>query len=101
MASPAFQAARLRSHPRPRTVSPSTPRVPSIGALGCFGTADLTRPEFEDEDDGAGPTRRHADTPTRRHADTPTRRHADELVLRILPKVALSKMPVQGSIRAR
>jgi hypothetical protein len=34
---------RLR-RPRPRkAVSPSTPEVPSIGALGYFGIADLTR----------------------------------------------------------
>ena len=43
---------RPRPRPRPRkAVSPSTPKVPSIGALGYFGTADLTRRQVEDEDE--------------------------------------------------
>jgi len=43
---------RPRPRPRPRKfVSPSTPEVLSIRALGYFGTADLTRPQVEDEDD--------------------------------------------------
>ena len=62
--------SRPRRRPRPRTVSPSTSRVPSIGAPGYFGTKVLTHPEFEDEDDDEDENEGVGFLP---HADTPTR----------------------------
>jgi len=44
-----------RPRPRPRkAVSPSTPEVHSIGALGYFGTAELTRPQSRGRGRGRG-----------------------------------------------